>query len=352
MDKRPIKPIPKEFFYGQLSYANTNKNENPKPETEIFDPALIARNISLRGNGNDVMVVRHIVEQYSEYLEKNLEEAESSTYFPVNNVWYERLQNFFDAKKNQVRTKYNITFNRRLKTHLINKKILLDILEENKHHYLSLEKIRALYVARDRTTTFSLPTLSKVLKNDLGYSYKTCFLSKNNKDSALQDKIRSVFLRKFMEIYLKGHEVIYLDESGFTNPRNKMKKWTSPYKINPLGPRKRVKRINLVAAIGLSGVIHKNVSVFNTNSMKISNFIKGLEKAVRRDVNLEKKYEAGQVFIYLDNAKFHRSVIVRDTIRETRFNIIYGIPYTPQYDAVEYLFSLLKDMYRSRIFLT
>ena len=46
--------------------------------------------------------------------------------------------------------------------------------------------------------------------------------------------------------------------------------------------------------------------------------------------------------ILMDNARIHHAKIVKETIKNNKLKVIYGIPYYSKYNPIEYIFSLLR----------
>lgn len=46
----------------------------------------------------------------------------------------------------------------------------------------------------------------------------------------------------------------------------------------------------------------------------------------------------------MDNVSFHKSQIIKDSL--TNYNVIYIPPYSPQFNPIEYIYSIIKSKYK------
>ena len=50
----------------------------------------------------------------------------------------------------------------------------------------------------------------------------------------------------------------------------------------------------------------------------------------------------------MDNARTHHSVIFKQFIEDNKLNIIYNVPYRPEFNPIEKVFSKIKFLIRSK----
>ena len=50
----------------------------------------------------------------------------------------------------------------------------------------------------------------------------------------------------------------------------------------------------------------------------------------------------------MDNARIHHSKIVKDTVNESTNKILYNVPYNPETNPIEFVFSILKNEIRKK----
>lgn len=243
-----------------------------------------------------------------------------------------------------------INFNKRTKMMNMKANLLVDIINSNKSTQLSLSKIREIYYQKDNSICFSLETLRKFLRNKLRCTFRRLKLRNKEVYQKNYPFIQSVFLRKIIEIVLNKEDIIYIDESGFTNPKYKFRNWTlSPYEYDQSFP-KRLKRINLISAMGPKELLLSKISLVNTNQKRMINFLKDLIGKLLVNKDYKDKYNNNKLWIYLDNAQFHKGEEITNYMKTTKFNILYGVPYTPMYNPIETIFSIVKGKFKGQIF--
>lgn len=232
----------------------------------------------------------------------------------------------------------------------INLNLLTEIINNNQSNQLSLSKIRELYYKKDNSVSFSRETLRKFLRKNMNCTFRRVTLKNKEVKCKNYINVQSVFLRRVIEIFLNEEDIIYIDQSGFSNPKSHFQNWTfSPNDYKGTLP-KRLKRINLISALGRKELLFSKISLLKTNQRRMINFLKQLIDKLQKDEHYNDKYNSYKLWIYLDNAKFHKGNNIVDYIKTTKFNVIYGIPYTPKYDSIENVFSIIKAIYRGHIF--
>ena len=85
------------------------------------------------------------------------------------------------------------------------------------------------------------------------------------------------------------------------------------------------------------GVEHFQVFEFSVN---VDRFIDYLTKL--REANPDDK-----IALFMDNLSAHTSDRSKEAMRERGFRWIYNVPYSPDYNPIEYVFSQVKNNFRS-----
>ena len=98
------------------------------------------------------------------------------------------------------------------------------------------------------------------------------------------------------------------------------------------------KRYTVICAISNKKVIHYEII---KNSAKKEHFKQFMENLVRKNINGKK--------ILLDNACIHHSKLVANYMDTTDNEFIFNVPYTPEYNPIEHLFSKLKNNIRKNL---
>lgn len=93
------------------------------------------------------------------------------------------------------------------------------------------------------------------------------------------------------------------------------------------------KRLTMICAITNKKVLHYKIINNSANSIIFLDFLKNIP-------NTKGKY------LFLDNACIHHSKIVKQFIKDKKINFIFNVPYSPEYNPIEIMFSKLKKIVR------
>ena len=63
-------------------------------------------------------------------------------------------------------------------------------------------------------------------------------------------------------------------------------------------------------------------------------------------VNLRHKYPFRKIAIVMDNLQVHKTKAVQKKMRELQLEVIWNVPYSPEYNAIEYVFAMVKKNYK------
>lgn len=99
-------------------------------------------------------------------------------------------------------------------------------------------------------------------------------------------------------------------------------------------PTLRRTKFTLILAIDRTGVVHYDVSECNCTKMRFVEFVNGITKP------------PGTVLL-MDNVAFHHSKETTMAIQSKGFKSIFVPPYSPRLNAIENVFSRVKQLYRS-----
>jgi transposase len=95
--------------------------------------------------------------------------------------------------------------------------------------------------------------------------------------------------------------------------------------------------------------LHYKISEKSTKSQDIVKFLEELINSIKENKDLKDKYNNKKIFLYMDNAAVHRNKYVSKSLENTKLNVLFGIPYCPELNCSEYIFSILKKKFRSII---
>ena len=69
-----------------------------------------------------------------------------------------------------------------------------------------------------------------------------------------------------------------------------------------------------------------------------------------RDSQLLGPFQKKKYVLYMDNARTHTSKKVLEFLENQKVEVIYGVPYTPELNAIELFFQDIKKAYHMNIF--
>ncbi len=152
-----------------------------------------------------------------------------------------------------------------------------------------------------------------------------------------------------MELLINNRNIIYVDESSFSNNKRKFKTWMSTENEQKFYTQARFQLVNLLLAVCKNKVIHFQTRTQTTKSEDFLNFLKDIHKSLQEDEESKEERKHIKYCIYADNASIHRTKAVRKYVRESGLNLVFGVPYTPEHNLAELIFADLKVKFYSRI---
>ena len=135
-----------------------------------------------------------------------------------------------------------------------------------------------------------------------------------------------------------GYRIVYIDETCFTRKTVADTEWTRP-KENIAVDVAMLEEPTLALLAGISkenGVEHYQVFEQSVNVDKFIEYLDGLRAA-----NPDEK-----IAIFMDNLSAHTSDRSKQAMRERGFRYIYNVPYSPDYNPIEFFFSMVKRNFR------
>ena len=153
-----------------------------------------------------------------------------------------------------------------------------------------------------------------------------------------------VFGMQLAKVIAAGTPLVYFDEASFNLWLRNRKTWTpvdEPIKY-PLG-KNRGKGITVMGAISQ----HLGKPLFtmevSTNSQAFMSFLHKL----RQRFPLRKT----RVTIVLDNARAHQTSDAKKLAEDLNFELMFMPPYTPEFNCIEALWSVIKKDFKRRVLL-
>jgi hypothetical protein len=193
------------------------------------------------------------------------------------------------------------------------------------HPFQSLQDI-----IQDEQLEMSTSTLSRYFRKD-GFSKKKV---KNIGKLDMQSVIlgRQLFSKKMQDI--DWSSVISVDETSLYTNLTPLRAWSQ--KSKPLSiplQRKQSKRFTMTVGITMQGSSYCTVRSGSSNSDAFMTFLKTL-------IDCPCKY------VLMDNVSFHKSESVIKCLRSIGKEPLFVSPYSPEWNPVERVFSILKSHLR------
>ena len=130
-------------------------------------------------------------------------------------------------------------------------------------------------------------------------------------------------------------DIISIDESSIDTHISNNYGWSKTgRRIKRIKTNNRI-RYTLICAISRNKIEHYKIIKNSSDSKIFTNFIN----------ELKQKTEKKKINILLDNARIHHSKYLKENVNKD-VNFIYNIPYTPEFNPIEQMFSKLKYLLR------
>ena len=178
----------------------------------------------------------------------------------------------------------------------------------------------------------SQPTISRRIKQ-IGVTRKRLSLVPAERNTAERKDDRLLFITSILNFSTEN--LVYLDETGFNNHTGRSYGYSNiNQKAFSIVPVNKGKNRSLMCAISIDGVIAYEYKSGAYNSELFVQFI--IQKLVPYF-----RLNPTRILI-MDNARFHKSNIVLEVLRQN--NIVYKIstPYSPELNPIEEFFAMIK----------
>jgi transposase len=182
--------------------------------------------------------------------------------------------------------------------------------------------------------TFHIKLHKSTLYNiihDLNFSHKVAKFQKKYLSKDKLDLNKTELVSKIKNI--SNSKIISIDEVSFDT--NIIHKYAWSLKNLPVVKTigATYKRLTMICAISNSKIVHYKIINNSAISDTFLDFLKSIP-------NIKNKY------LFLDNAKIHHSKIVKEYVKNNNINLLFNVPYSPEYNPIEFMFSKLKKLVR------
>ena len=160
-----------------------------------------------------------------------------------------------------------------------------------------------------------------------------------NQDPDKRAQELATIRRKRTRAKNEGRRIIYIDETVFTRTTVAKAEWSRP-KENMTVDVKQRNEPTLALLCGISkerGLEHYQIFQRSVNLDKFEEYLTNLRAANGDD----------PIALYMDNLGVHVSDRSKAKMREHNFQWIYSLPYEPELNPIEYVFSHIKRNFRN-----
>jgi transposase len=138
----------------------------------------------------------------------------------------------------------------------------------------------------------------------------------------------------------RGYKVIFLDEVMFTFSTNQARDYSNKnVNITVMDKALLCHTIAVVASASANeGIESYELFDRSVNQQRFIAYLKALK--VR---NKRRKF-----CVFLDNLRVHHGKLVKEAISELKIPFIFNLPYRPEYNPIENVFSLVKNSFKRK----
>ncbi len=176
--------------------------------------------------------------------------------------------------------------------------------------------------------------LIRLIMKKLNLTYKKTKFSYYLDKNLLYSKTKQ-FITDFKNIQ-NSPLTVFLDEVGFSSKINPLKSWSIKGQktyINIKHNTSDRKNKSVCSYITSNGIIKYHISNNPFTTQLLLDFIKTFDFPINTT-------------IIFDNVSFHRSKIISNFIEERGWNLLFTPPYSPWFNPIENIFSVIKNNYR------
>lgn len=194
---------------------------------------------------------------------------------------------------------------------------------------------RLIFIIKKRyNINISKSSLYNILK-ERNITRKRVNIRMNICNSKKFNKLKKTFRRKIKKVGI--NKVISIDESSFDTHIHNNYGWSAKGEdIKVIKKNKRI-RYSVISGISNDRVILTKIIKGSINRFQFMDFMKEIIEKT------DKKYK-----FLMDNALIHKTKILSELMNSHKREIIYNIPYSPEYNPIEMVFSKVKSMVRRR----
>ena len=191
------------------------------------------------------------------------------------------------------------------------------------------------HIAISKSSIYNILSKMKIKKNKI-YK-KHIYLNKRK-----MNKLKKEFKKQILKT--PTNSIISIDETSIDSEINYNYGWNDSGKRIYKEFTKQKIRYTLICAINTNKIIHTKLIKNSANANDYVEFTKEL---------LSKLDKNRQYILLQDNCRIHHSKIYKKYIQPmNNIKLLYNVPYSPEYNPIEYIFNDIKRYIRGKIITT
>lgn len=250
-------------------------------------------------------------------------------YYKYNN--YRKVQQIINIGKSTINRWVNQVYYQTKSFYKLNIHKIIDIIKKfiKDNKFFKLIDIKR-YLNNSYNINISISFIYTILTKKIKFSYKKIsnqYYYKNDNSLQLQ---KEKFTNDIKNIDINN--IISIDETYFYNNDNIEYAWSN--KGDKIFHKKYSHRIkySMIMAISNNKILYYELHKTSINTQLFNIFL-----------NNFKPYMSNDSILLMDNVSFHRSKIIKDNITNP---ILFIPPYSPEYNPIEFIFSIIKKKYK------
>ena len=190
-----------------------------------------------------------------------------------------------------------------------------------------------------------LSTISRLLRNDLGLSFKKLGATNAKKVYPDSKSNRISWVKAIISMLIRGYKLAFIDEFIINRKTQNTYGWTQRGKPGRLLIRAVEFKMSFVIAHSQAWVEGIMGTKSSFNQEKYNMFLKELIAKLKADDNLDWE----KLIIAADNWTFHRTDLIKEFISKEKLACLFIPPYSPEINACEKLTNLIKSRVKAMV---
>ena len=322
-------------------------------KSDIFKCNVIEKMFKFIQNNENLLVNKSDCEKIMSLINNSMIKITLgySTFFfikpTITSEFSRHFEKYFEFKEMISNTIITYPNKRFKKMSLIKENIIRSILNENKTTHVSLKRIRLRYEEKTGNCNFSIYTLRKFMRSKMNLRYKKVVTINAKRNENRHLLMKHLFLKKFIDHHLNCKTFIYIDESSFQGYNSHMKTWIDSNSNGKYFSNGRFKSVSLIAAMSEMEMVHCEVHEKTIKGKDFLSYFKALHNIMETKNKSLDIFKKKDYVYYMDNATTHYNKDVTEYFKENKINVLFGVPYCPEYNPIELFFAEIKKKFYS-----